>query len=157
MIDGEDVEVPERLIDQHVVTLGDHDYVLQEFNTSDGLFWTATLAQLFSGILLGVDKLPETELDIHIGRSVRGLALHLTPEQFVELCKRLYKNAVMHPEYNDSMFEYRFKGGRGQEQLFTLLTEIVTFNYAAMLPTLKKTIAAFTGGNFSLQPVQADK
>ncbi len=136
------------MIEQKKVPIGKTEYVVQELNFTEGAFWTATLTQLASGLMLGVGKFPTggiESLDMHIGQAVHGIANHMHANDFVRLCKKLYKDSVIVPEYDDKDFEQRFAGAKGQDEFFQLITEIVKFNHADLWPTLKKTIAFLTG------------
>lgn len=118
------------------------------------LFWTSTLGQLASGLMLGVGKFEgniET-LDIHIGQAIRGLATHMPADQFVKLSKKLYAESIVFPEYVEADFDNTFSGGAGAAKLFELLVFIIRFNFDDLAPTLKKTLAALTGFVYSDQP-----
>lgn len=147
------------MIEQKETTIGGVKYTVQEFNTLDGLFWTSTLAQLGSGLLLGVD-IRDGEgidsLDIHIGRAMRGLANHLPAKEFVHLCTKLYQDSVVVPVYDPKEFDEMFAGGKGLDNLFHLLAFVIEFNFDALAPTLKKTLADLTGLKFLDRRAPAD-
>ncbi len=145
------------MVEQKPVKIGETEFTIQEFNTSESLFWSATLTQLLSGLLLGVEKWPDGGLEsiqLHIGKGLRGLATHLPAKEFVTLVQKMYKDSVVFPEYDEKDFEERFAGGDGLDEFFQLLTEIIVYNYNSLMPTVKKTLAGLTGIIWSTSTVQ---
>lgn len=146
-------------IQQKETTIGGVKYIVQEFGTTEALYWTATLAQIGSGALLGVEKFPEggiESIEIHPGKAIRGLLNHMPAPEFVHLAKKLYQESIVMPPYNSDDFETAFAGGKGLADLFELLAFIVEFNFTELWPTLKKTIAVLTGQKSSESQDQTD-
>lgn len=138
-------------MEQKTVTIGETEYLLEQFDGSQGLFWFATLGQLASGAMLGFESFPKAgllEQQIHFGNAIRGLITHLKPEEFATLSKRMYRDCVATPEYEHGDFDRRFAGARGLNDLLTLMRHIIEFNMGDLVPTLKKTVEAVTGLRF---------
>ncbi len=135
-------------MEQKTVTVGKTDYLLEEFDGSEGLFWFATLIQLASGGMLGLETFPTAGLlaqQIHFGKAVRGLITNLAPKEFVALSKGMYRDGVADPPYDQDDFDRRFTGGKGIDELLKLLAHIIAFNMNDLVPTLKKTVETVTG------------
>ena len=138
-------------MEQKTVSIGKTDYILEEFDGSEQLFWFATLGQVASGAMLGLENFPKSGLlaqQVHFGNAIRGLITHLRPEEFVVLSKRMYREGVASPKYEQDDFDRRFTGGRGIDELLKLMGHIIAFNMEPLVPTLKKTVETVTGIRF---------
>lgn len=123
---------------QKQFTVNGAEFVVQEWTTSQAIYWGKYLIDMGAGALDGVTGDTLAKANVNIGRLIAGIIKTLRPADTVTFLRGIVKDSVVKPTYSDEWFDNHF--GPNLHWLIELVTEIVKFQFRDAAPALKKKV-----------------
>jgi len=118
------------MLDQKQITIDGKSYTIQQFPTTIGLEIGISLVKIIAGAAEGFGDVPPAGsfLDIWVnpGKIASGLMSKIDIVGTPQLIKRMIKESIVSPEFNDEWYEAEFSGE--YDNLISFIEEVISVN-----------------------------
>ncbi len=140
------------MLQEKTIQVGDNSIIIRQLGTTLALYHSIKLGALFGGLTQGIESRGGNVQDwnIDFGKMVEGILAALDPNESPIWIKKLLKESMIKPEFNDIWFDKTFSGSL--EDLLDFLKDILEHNYGGLLEYTRKKIIATTTDSKSSGP-----
>lgn len=118
------------MLDQKQVTIGEKTYTIQQFPTTIGLEIGISLVKIIAGAAEGFGDTPSgggfLDTWINPGKIASGLMSKIDITGTPQLIKRMVRESIVSPEFNDEWYEAEFSGE--YDNLISFIEEVISIN-----------------------------
>lgn len=118
------------MLDQKQITIDGKSYTIQQFPTTTGLEIGISLVKIIAGSAEGFGDVPASGsfLDIWVnpGKIASGLMNKIDISGTPQLIKRMIRESIVQPEFNDEWYEAEFSGE--YDNLISFIENVIEVN-----------------------------